>query len=297
MIRRAPLASLGGASLCFAAMATFARVESARGFDAAQLVFARMGVGALACLVLFATGRARFALRRPAGLLARGTFGSVAILLYFFALTRLPVGEATLLNYTSPLFTTLFAMLFLGERPGPRLFASLLVTLIGLALTVDATSGAHLSWGLAAGLGSAVMSGAAVATVRSLRRSEGAAMIFFVFCGVALVISGPLAVPGARLPAARDAWLLLGIGAASTLAQLLFTEAMGFVSAAGAAVVTPLTPIAAYLLGAFFLGEPLTARIVLGMAIALGGVALGSRFGRGAVGFAESPAPPELPSA
>lgn len=276
MIRRAPLLALGGASVCFATMATLARVESARGFDAPQLVFVRMGVGALACLSLFAAGRASFGLERPGVLLARGLYGSLAILLYFFAITQLPVGEATLLNYTSPLFTTLFAMLFLGERPGPRPLAGLLVTLVGLALTVDATGGAHPSWGIAAGFASAVLSGAAVATVRSLRQTHGATMIFFVFCVVALGLSGPLAAPGARLPALRDVWLLLGIGIASTLAQLLFTEAMGYVSAVGAAVVTPLTPIAAYVLGALFLGEPLTSRICLGILVALAGVAVGS---------------------
>ncbi len=276
MIRQSPLVALAGSSVFFAAMALLARVEAARGFDAAQLVFVRMGVGALACLALFATGRAAWKIRRPLGLLARGLFGSSAILLFFFAITRLPVGEATLLNYTSPLFTTLFAALFLGERPGPRPIAGLLVTLVGLALTVDASGGARFSWGLAAGFASAVMSGAAVATVRSLRKTEGPTMIFFVFCVVALALSGPLAAPGAHLPAPRDVLPLLGVGVASTLAQLLFTEAMGYVSAVGAAVVSPLTPIAAYLLGSFFLGEPLTPRLGLGVLVAIGGVALGS---------------------
>jgi len=276
LIRKIPLLALGGASLCFATMATLARVEAARGFDAAQLVFARMAVGAVACLALFMSGRAHFRFSRPWLLLARGAFGSIAILLYFFAITRLPVGEATLLNYTSPLFTTFFAMLFLGERPGTRPIVGLLITLSGLALTVDATSGAHFSWGLAAGIASAILSGAAVATVRSARQTENATMIFFVFCLVAMALAGPLAVPGARLPQTRDVWLLLGIGVASALAQLLFTEAMGFVSAVSAAVMTPLTPVAAYVLGAVFLGEPLGARILLGMLVALGGVALGS---------------------
>jgi drug/metabolite transporter (DMT)-like permease len=276
VIRRAPLAALGGSSIFFATMALLARIEAARGFDAAQLVFVRMGMGALACLGIFAAGRERFHLGRPGVLLARGLYGSTAILLYFFAITRLPVGEATLLNYTSPLFTTLFAMIFLGERPGPRPVVGLLVTLAGLALTVDATSGARLSWGLAAGLASAVMSGAAVATVRSLRQTEGATMVFFVFCVVALALSGPLAISGARLPQERDALLLLGLGAASTVAQLLFTEAMGHVSAVGAAVVSPLTPVIAYFLGALLLGEPLTVRIGIGILVAVGGVVLGS---------------------
>lgn len=237
-----------------------------------------MGIGAICCGALFATGRARFKIARSWILVARGVFGSVAILLYFFAITRLPVGEATLLNYTSPLFTLMFAMLFLGERPGLRPVAGLAVTLAGLALTVEATATASglAWWGVLAGLGSAVMSGAAISTVRSLRLTESAAMVFFVFCVIAVLLGIPLAAPTARWPAPGDLGLLLGIGLTSTVAQLLFTEAMGHLPAVGAAVVSPLTPVTAYLLGTLFLGEPLTPRIAVGGLLALTGVALGS---------------------
>jgi drug/metabolite transporter (DMT)-like permease len=155
----------------------------------------------------------------------------------------------------------------------------LALTLCGLALTVEATatSGGLLSFGVLAGLGSAVMSGAAIATVRSLRRSEeGSTMIFFVFCVVAVLMSAPLAAPTARLPGVGDLALLVGIGATSTIAQLLFTDAMGHLPAVGAAVVSPLTPVTAYLLGTLFLNEPLTPRIAGGGLLALAGVVLGS---------------------
>jgi drug/metabolite transporter (DMT)-like permease len=133
-----------------------------------------------------------------------------------------------------------------------------------------------MSWGVLAGLGSAVMSGAAIATIRSLRRTSGPTMIFFAFCLVAMVISAPLAAPSLRLPAPRDLALLMGIGLTSTVAQLLFTAAMGHLSAVGTAVASPLTPVTAYLLGTLFLGEPLTPRIAAGGLIALGGVVLGA---------------------
>ncbi len=278
MIGRHPILALASASFFFASMALLARMCAAHGFSAAELVLFRMGVGALCCGALFATGRARFSLSRSWGQLARGVFGSLAILLYFFAITRLPVGEATLLNYTSPLFTLIFAMLFLGERPGLRPIVGLAVTLGGLTLTVEATSpsGGLLSWGVLAGLGSAVMSGAAIATVRSLRQTVGPTMIFFSFSVVAVLISAPLAASTARLPSTADLVLLLGIGLTSTVAQLLFTDAMGHIAAVGAAVVSPLTPVMAYVLGTLLLGEPLTPRIAAGGLLALAGVVLGS---------------------
>jgi drug/metabolite transporter (DMT)-like permease len=275
--RRHPTLALAGASFFFGCMALLARVGAARGYTSPELVFARMGVGALSCCALFATGRARFDLAgRPWGLLLRGLLGTVAVLLYFFAITQVPAGEATLLNYTYPLFTLVFAVLFLGERPGPRLVGGLVVTLAGLALTVEATSGRLLSLGVVAGLASAVVSGAAIATLRSLRQTAGSTVIFFVFCLVALVMSGPLAAAHARLPPMQDLALLLGIGLASTAAQLLLTDALGHVPAAEAAALGPLTPVTAYLLAAVFLGEPLTLRIAAGILVAITGVVLGA---------------------
>ncbi len=276
MIKRHPVLALAASSGFFATMALLARIGAAHGFSAAELVFVRMSVGAVGAVALFVTGRARLKPNRPGLLVARGLLGSAAILLFFFAITKLPVGEATLLNYTSPLFTTLFAILFLGERPGARPIVGLLVTLAGLALTVQSSGGPLLAAGVAAGLASAVVSGAAVATVRALRQTDGAAVIFFVFAMVAMAISGPLALPTARLPMGIDVAILVGLGLASLAAQLLFTDAMGYVTAVGGAAVSPLTPITAYLLGALVLGEPVTPRIALGIALALAGVALGS---------------------
>ncbi|MHB1847167.1 MAG: EamA family transporter, partial [Deltaproteobacteria bacterium] len=181
MIRRHPLAALSVASFFFASMALLTRIATQRGFSIPELVFTRMGVGALGCVALWRAYGAALPRSRPFLLLARGLLGTASILLFFFALGRLPVGVATLLNYTSPLFTALFATVFLGERPGPR-------PLVGLAAT---------------------------------------------FIGLALVV-GTGAAPGALVPHGLDVALVLGIGACSLVAQLLFTDAMGHVTAVSA---------------------------------------------------------------
>ena len=276
-------------------MALWTRVAAGRGYFAAELVFLRMGFAALACAGLFASGLARLRLRRPGLLLARGLLGSGAILLFFYALCQLPVGEATLLNFTSPLFTTLFAALFLRERPGPRLILALGLTLVGLAMTVDPAAGSPLSWGMAAGLASAVMSGAAVTTVRALRGGlrpglgseasregeagepiENAPTILFTFACIACLVSAPFVAAAPTTPRPADLPLLGALGLSSIAAQLLSSDAMGYVSAVTAAVTGPLTPLLAFAFGAIFLGEPWPPRVVAGSFVALAGVVFGS---------------------
>ncbi len=256
-------------------MALLTRIASHRGYPADELVFVRMAVGAAGCLALWRAGQGSLRVTRPGLLLVRGLLGTAAILLFFFAIGRLPVGIATLLNYTSPLFTALFAILFLGERPGPRPLFGLAATFLGLALVVGWPAGGS-RLGVAAGLLSGVLSGGAITSVRALRRTEPPLPIFLGFSLIAILVSGPLAGPHARLPRGLDLPLVLGIGLCSLAAQLLFTDAMGHVSAVAGAVVSPLTPLFAFALGALLLGEPLSPRILAGSLLALLGVGYGS---------------------
>ena len=49
-------------------------------------------------------------------LLVRGLLGAIGINCFYFSLVHLPLGEATLIQYTNPIFATLLAGLWVGER-------------------------------------------------------------------------------------------------------------------------------------------------------------------------------------
>ena len=270
------LAILALSSLAFAVMATIAKAASVR-LPGPQVAFVRFLFGIGAC--------AAIALRRPLrpknrmGLLWRGVFGGCAVLLYFTAIQHLPVGIATLLNYTAPVFTAMWAALFLAEpldapSIGALVTATSGVVLVSLGVSRGSSTGA-VRW-ILVGAVSAVLSGAAVAVIRQVRKTDGAWEIFAAFCAAGALITGIPAVRGWVAPSPREWWLLAAVGASSIAAQMGLTWSMRYVRAAPAGIIQQLTPVGALALGWLIYGDRISALSMLGAFLALVGVSWGA---------------------
>jgi drug/metabolite transporter (DMT)-like permease len=265
-------------SLIFGVMAFTAKRATAR-LPGPEVAFVRFVIGLGAVGVAALTG----VRLRPVnwwGLFLRGLFGGLAVLLYFIAISKLPVGTATLLNYTAPVFTAVFAALFLGERVSLTTGAALLLTFAGVVLVLRGHAApGHIGLGRweACGMASALLSGAAVTTIRAVRRTDGSWEIFAAFCLVGVLATAPMALRGWVTPNLVDWLLLAAVGATSVLAQVLFIYSLRYVTAATSGVISQLTPVSALLLGVALLGEPLSLVSLLGSGVTLAGVALGAR--------------------
>ncbi|MEM9048107.1 MAG: DMT family transporter [Pseudomonadota bacterium] len=99
-----------------------------------QIIFVRSAIGiAFNLMILQAEGGLR-ALRtgRPGLHVLRGSLIVTANMTYFAALAALPLADATALFFAAPLFITLLAVPFLGERLGPRRLFAVLIGLAGV---------------------------------------------------------------------------------------------------------------------------------------------------------------------
>jgi drug/metabolite transporter (DMT)-like permease len=283
-----------GAALFFTAMALCAKLATGLGLPGPEVACLRFLFGLLVVAGVVLLGRPM----RPRNLRAlflRGAFGGGAVLLYFLAIAHLPVGVATLLNYSSPIFTVLFSSLFLAERLTLSRAVAIALALCGVALVAQAeqpagSSGspnspdsieaaeASLRWVyMALGLLSAALSGAAVTTIRAMRPSEGAWEIFFVFCLVGVALTAPPTLHAWVTPRGV-AWLaLLGVGASSVGGQLLMTHALRDLPATTAALLLQITPVATFAAGVALFGERPSALGLAGAALTLLGVTWGVR--------------------
>jgi drug/metabolite transporter (DMT)-like permease len=276
-------------SSLFAIMAVMAKIAS-RSVPATEAAFVRFATGVVVTGVMWAAGRADLRPRRWGWLFARGFFGGTAVIAYFSAMQRISVGEATLLNYTQPVFTMLGAWLLLAERPPRRALFALPLTLVGVALIVgirpaDFRSSNGDNVGPLFGLLSAMLSGVAVTSIRAARRhvpggppAETAWSVFFSFTALGLVVSLPAVLPPFGrwvTPPSLGVWaLLLGVGISSVLAQLLMTEALLHLRVATAGIITQLTAVFTISAGAIFLGDRLSPTFLTGALITLAGVAM-----------------------
>ena len=264
------------AALLFSVMALLAKASATR-IPGPEVAFVRFVCG----LVAVALAATRLDLRPHnwRGLMQRGAFGGAAVLCYFLAIEHLDVGLATLLNYTAPVFTALFAWLFLGEAVGPGTFVALVVTTGGVALVIvgRAPPGTTVLglWPLV-GILSSVLSGAAVATIREIRKTDGAWEIFCAFCLVGALFTSVPALRHWVPPTAREWPLLVAMGVTAVAAQLLMTQALRDLPAATAGVLFQLTPVATLLLGRLLYGERSRPTAVVGAVVTIVGVGWGA---------------------
>ncbi|MEM7022448.1 MAG: DMT family transporter [Pseudomonadota bacterium] len=100
---------------CIASMAALVKALGAR-LDSFQLVFFRTFFGLLAALPFAVRSGIGVLRTRRFGLhLTRALAGTAAIMCGYFALTRIPLAEATAITFTTPLFLTLLAAVVLHE--------------------------------------------------------------------------------------------------------------------------------------------------------------------------------------
>jgi S-adenosylmethionine uptake transporter len=262
-------------AVLFAVMAAAVKRAVAR-IPGAEVATIRFAVGIFACAI--AATRVRLRANNWTGLFLRGAFGGAAVLCYFTAIEHLTVGVATLLNYTSPVFTALWAALFLAEPLGGSAVGALGLTSFGVALVVWAGA-PHGTIGLGpwqlVGITAAVLSGAAIATIREVRKTDGSWEIFAGFCVVGFFITG---VPAARVwvrPTSVEwGWLLL-VGTLSVVAQLTMTWSLRYLRAAVAGILMQLTPVASLVIGWVIFDERIAGLAMAGAALTLVGVTWG----------------------
>src|SRR3990172_1467500 len=104
------------AALMFAAMGAAVRHASAY-LPNEMTVFLRNSLGFLFLLPwLYQKGFGNLKTRRLAAHVMRSLSGLTAMYCFFYAIAHLPLAEAVLLNYSSPIFIAIIALLWLGER-------------------------------------------------------------------------------------------------------------------------------------------------------------------------------------
>lgn len=263
--------------MLFGLMAVLTRITTRQGFSAAQIAVVRFAVGLGLSGLWFAARPGTFAPVQHRLLITRGALGGLAAFLYFVALSRIPAGEATLLNNTFPIWATLLASITLHERPTVHIAVGLGLASIGVSLVLR-DNAAHIAfgWGELAAIASALLAGGAVTAIRALRATDNAPTIFFAFCLGGLLVSWPFAL--GSWPAEPTAWAiaLIGVGGTSFGAQLLMTQSYGELTVPEAAIWQQLTPVMTYLWAIGLLGEQLALVGAVGVLLGISGVVYAS---------------------
>lgn len=253
-----------------------------------ELVALRSLASIVPIAILMRLGGVPFRAHRPGWLLVRGLLGYVAISCWFVSLNHLPLADAVMIQYTSPVFVALGAPLVLGERAGRRDLAALAVALAGVALVVR-PGFALTAGGALVGLAGAVCSAGAYLTVRALRRSDHPFVVMLAFPLVAgaasLAVVLPATLAGDRAPEALHGaavwvwpgargWVLIGgIALMTAVGQVFLTYGLHWEPAGRATVATYLAVVVSIPLGIALFGQWPDPAMLLGGAMVVGAVA------------------------
>ena len=236
-----PLAAIGmrlAATLLLSAMFALAKVAQERGAGLIEILFLRQSVMVLPVVAIAALGPglASLTTKRPLAHLRRSAAGLSGMALNFATVGLLPLAEAQSIWFAIPLFTTLLASIWLGERVGPHRWGAVVIGFVGVLVVLQPGTSAIPLLGAATGLASAVMVSITAILVRQIGRTEGSLTTVFWF---GIISSLALAVPFALLVRTHDAttWaLLVAMGIVGSAGQIALTFSLRF---APVSVVAP----------------------------------------------------------
>ena len=264
------------ASFFFACMGVCVKL-AAESFSAAEIVFYRSAISLVMVFALMRFRRILIATAHWRVQFQRSGSGFISLLMYFYAISMLPLATAVTLAYTSPLFLAVYLGWFGKARLHRGMFGALVLGFVGVALLLRPTLHADQWLGGLIGLACGMTAGVAYYNVKELgERGEVEERTVFYFSLFSTVASGLWMVLFEFHPIdLRGGLLLLGVGSLGTLAQLAMTRAYKRGKTLVSASLAYSTVIFASLFGILFWQEALSlgAWLAIALIIASGLVA------------------------
>jgi len=238
-------------TVAFGLMAVMIRLAS-RTMPTLEIAFFRNAFGMLALLpMLLHGGRTLLETQQLPRYFIRCAIGMCSMLAAFWAIGNLPLSQAISLSYSTPLFVTIAAVIWLGEVVRMRRWAAVVLGFIGVIVIVQPWS-ASFSIGTLVALLAAVLSAVVAIQIKQLSRVDKAdTIVFYTYA---------FWVPMSLLPAMfvwqwpqGMAWVWLACtGVLGTIGQLMWTRALKIGDVSALTPITfmqlPVVAIAGYLL-------------------------------------------------
>ncbi len=255
-------------SVCFGTMNALVKWTSFHA-DVWMIIMVRSAVIALA-VAIFATSRGlSLKVSDKRKMLLRCVVGLTAMMLYFTALGRIPIGQAVTLQYTAPLFVALLSGRVIRERVEPMVALLVGSAFAGIVLIVSPDLSSIDSDALLA-LGSGFFAAMAYMYVRELRNTDSASSVVFWFAAFSVVGSILQALPDVAGLEWKTVAALIGIGIGAGGGQVGITMAYHRANAAWVSAFSYLTVIVATFYGFTLFNETLGASDWLGGLLIVG---------------------------
>lgn len=215
-------------SFTFSIMNVLVKSVSSR-IPSNEIAFFRGIIGVFLILILMKISNVKFSKEEKPILLLRGMLGGLYMVTYFFAISTMKLGDASILAHLSGVFVMIFSAIFLKEKLPKNAWIFIIIILFGAMLIINPFTYSTYSFYAIFGLLSAVLSASASITIRKLAKSKKHHNyeIVFYFLAASTIVAAVLMKNKFVIPTVEEFALLFILGVVSLLAQIFLTGAFG----------------------------------------------------------------------
>lgn len=217
-------------ALGFAFMSAF--IKLAGDLPSFQKTFFRNIISVIVAFVIIVKNRGSFFGSRENQkiLIMRSTFGTLGIIFNYYAIDRLVLSDANMLNKLSPFFVIIFSALFLKEKINIKQFSAVITAFIGALFIIKPSFNFEMISAVIGTLGG-ISAAAAYTCVRALGGKEKPDTIVFYFSLFSSVVTFPLMIMSYNhMSFVQFAYLILA-GVSASLGQFGITLAYKYAPA------------------------------------------------------------------
>ena len=201
----------------------------------------------------------------------RRVFHALGVILWFYAMVRIPLADVTAMNYLAPIYVTIGAALFLGEKLAFRRIAAVLFALLG-ALIILRPGFREISSGHIAMIFTALVFGGSYLTAKILADEMKPSVVVAMLSIFVTIALAPFALVEWVTPTWYELWILFLVACFAVAGHYTMTLAF---AAAPVTVTQPVTftqLIWAVLLGYFAFNEAVDVWVIVGGILILSSV-------------------------
>ena len=207
-------------------------------------------------------------------LILRGLLGTIALVCIFYSIRNMPLNISTVIQYTYPIFISIFAGILLNEKITKNIYIALITGWLGITIIINPYQLSNVNVEienltiLVAFLG-AISTSLAYITVKKLSLTEDIFIIIKYFPLISIIILTPIVLLNWVTPNLYDLFWILGIGIFTQSGQIFLTLGLKKLQTSEAATINYLQVLFASVWGILFFREIININFLLGASLVL----------------------------
>ena len=207
-------------------------------------------------------------------LILRGLLGTLALICIFYAIRNMPLSISTVIQYTYPIFISIFAGIFINEKITKNTVLSLILGWLGILVILNQSQLANINveiekLSIFIAFFGAISTAFAYITVKKLSATEDIFIIIKYFPLVSVITLFPIVLRNWVTPNLNDLFWIMGIGIFTQLGQTFLTIGLKKLPASEASTINYLQVFFGSIWGVLFFSELININFIFGSILVL----------------------------